>query len=709
MQPQLAAQHSFNRGEIAPDLHGRKDWAPVYSGLAVALNVIARTTGGVAKAPGTRFIAPALEQGRAVRFIPFEFGSEQTYVLEFGDKRFRILHDGGLVVYPQGHEKAGAIVVLDSPFTIDQMQSDDIRVERGKRNVDYCQDNDTLIIVHAESKPKILTRFDHHDWRWTDFVAETGLPYPTGLVIERDGQTGASYCVATLGANNAQSSASNTVTCSDAGGDGVTELSWNAMEGATGYRVYKRFPTTGGMSYQAIGDVNGTTFIDNNTTAGNEKQTPVKPENPFDGPGKYPSVSVFHGSRLIMGGPTEKPNRINGSKLGEFKNFTLPKATATSTDEDAFEWSVTGGKSSPILLWLASMADLVMGASAGEYRMKGTKPASNPEISIQSNYGNSSVKPLLFRKAIVAVGNNRESLNAFAFDYLSNDYGGKELTHYSRHIFQGRRIMAMAAQPNPFATMWCVLSDGVAAVVTYMAEEDVLGVTRRTTDGLFETCESIANVDGRSDIYFQTRRVVNGEEKRFLEVMAPHHFPGMPLGDAWYVDCGLEYRGEAKAVFTGMDHLEGRKIAVLADGVAYGVDGADDIVVRGGAFALPVEAAHVIAGLPYAAEVTTIDMGPQGFEAATRNRAPIAATVGFYHSRDCRYSCEGSAEGKLDFLDADGRTTTLKTTSKTFTVPADPAGSLSSRLTLRSSSPVPWCVTRADMIVKLAGSHNQAK
>ena len=709
MRTQFAAQHSFNRGEISPDLHGRKDWAPIYSGLAVARNVIARTTGGVVKAPGTIFIAPALEQDRAVRFIPFEFGSEQTYVLEFGDKRFRILHRGGLVKYPQGHDKEGEIVVLESPFTIDQMQSESIHVERGKRNVDYCQDNDTLIVVHAESKPKILTRFDHHDWRWTDFAAETGLPYPTGLKIERDGKKGASYCVATLGTNKAQSSVSNTVTCAEEDGDGITELSWKAAEGATGYRVYKRFPTTGGMAYQAIGDVNGTVFIDNNTDKGDEKQTPVKPANPFDGPGKYPSVSMFHGSRLVMGGPIEKPNRINGSKLGEFKNFTLPKATDTSTDEDAFEWSVTGGKSSPILLWLASMADLVMGASAGEYRMKGSKPAANPEISIQSNYGNSSVKPLLFRKAIVAVGNNRESLNAFAFDYLSNDYGGKELTHYSRHIFQGKRIMAMAAQPNPFATMWCVLSDGIAAIVSYMAEEDVLGVTRRTTEGRFETCESIANVDGRSDIYFQTVRIVNGEEKRFLEMMAPHHFPGMPLDDAWYVDCGLEYNGTAKSTFSGMDHLEGCKIAVLADGVAYGVDGSEDIVVRNGSFTLPVEAAHVIAGLTYTAEITTIDMGPQGFEPSSRNRVPITATIGFYHSRDCRYSCEGSAEGRLDFQDPDGQTTTLKTVSKTFTVPADPAGSLSSRLTLRSYSPVPWCVTRADMVVNLAGSHSQAR
>ncbi|MCD8350084.1 MAG: hypothetical protein LUC93_05660 [Planctomycetaceae bacterium] len=708
MQPQLAAQHSFNRGEISPDLHGRKDWAPIYSGLAVALNVIARTTGGVAKAPGTIFIAPALEQDRPVRFIPFEFGSEQTYVLEFGDRRFRILHRGGLVKYPQGHAKEGEIVVLDSPFTIDQMQSDDIRVERGKRNVDYCQDNDTLIIVHGESKPKILTRFDHHDWRWTDFTAETGLPYPTGLIIEQDGGKGASYCVATLGTNNAQSSASNTVTCADDGGDGITVLSWTPAEGATGYRVYKRFPTTGGMSYQAIGDVNGNTFIDNNTESGDEKQTPVEPTNPFDGPGKYPSVAMFHGSRLVMGGPTEKPNRINGSKLGEFKNFTMPKATDTSTDEDAFEWSVTGGKSSPILLWLASMADLVMGASAGEYRMKGSRPASNPEISIQSNYGNSSVKPLLFRKAIVSVGNNRESLNAFAFDYLSNDYGGKELTHYSRHIFAGQRIMATAAQPNPFATMWCVLSNGIAAVVTYMAEEEVLGVTRRATDGRFETCESIANIDGRSDIYFQTVRVVNGQERRYLELMAPHHFPGMALDDAWYVDCGLEYQGEAKSTFTGMEHLEGRAIAVLADGVSYGVDGSNDIVVRNGAFTLPVEASHVIAGLPYTAEITTIDMGPQGFEPTSRNRAPIIATVGFHHARDCRYSCEGSDEGRLDFHDPDGQTTSLKTCSKTFTVPADPAGSLSSRLTLRSYSPVPWCVTRADMIVKLADTHNRA-
>lgn len=708
MALQQAMQHSFNRGELSPDLQGRKDWMPIYSGLSVALNVIASTTGCVSKAPGTRMVAEALEQTRPGRFIPFEFGSEQTYVLEFGDFKFRILHNGGLVQYPPGHAKAGKIVILDSPFSIDQMQSKDIRIEQGKRNADYCQDNDTIIIVHAESKPKILTRYDHHDWRWSDFAAETGLAYPKSLVITVDGGKGASYCVAALAANNAQSSTSNTVTCTESGvGDGVTNLAWEAVSSATGYRVYKRFPTAGGMMYQGIGDVTGTTFTDNNIKSGKEDQNPVIPDNPFDGPGKYPSVCMFHGSRLVMGGPNEKPNRINGSRLGEFKNFTLTKAGKDSTDEDAFEWAVTGGKSSPILLWLASMADLVMGASSGEYRMTGSRPAVNPDIRIQSNYGNSSVKPLLFRKAIIAVGNNRESLNAYAFDYLSNDYGGKEISHYSRHIFAGKRVMATAAQTNPFSTVWAVLSDGIAAVITYMPEENVLGVTRRVTDGAFEMCESIANVDGSTDIYFQTVRIINGVEKRFIEIMAPHHFPGMALDDAWYVDCGLEYRGAPKTVFSGLGHLEGKKIAVLADGVAYGTDG-NDVVVKNGSFSLPMEAGHVIAGLPYMAEATTLDMGPQGFDPGARNRAPIIASVGFYHSRECRISCEGSAESKIDFSDPDGMTTKLKTVSKTFLVPADPSGSLSSRLTLRSYSPVPWTVTRADMVINISGSHNQA-
>ncbi len=65
-QAMLASQHSFNKGELSPDLHGRKDWPAIYKGVASAKNVVIRVTGGAVKAPGTKFVAEALDQTRPI-------------------------------------------------------------------------------------------------------------------------------------------------------------------------------------------------------------------------------------------------------------------------------------------------------------------------------------------------------------------------------------------------------------------------------------------------------------------------------------------------------------------------------------------------------------------------------------------------------------------------------------------------------------------
>ena len=36
------------------------------------------------------------------------------------------------------------------------------------------------------------------------------------------------------------------------------------------------------------------------------------------------------------------------------------------------------------------------------------------------------------------------------------------------------------------------------------------------------------------------------------------------LEDAFFVDCGLTYEGAAAASLTGLDHLEGEEVAILA-------------------------------------------------------------------------------------------------------------------------------------------------
>src|SRR3546814_3427403 len=64
--------------------------------------------------------------------------------------------------------------------------------------------------------------------------------------------------------------------------------------------------------------------------------------------------------------------------------------------------------------------------------------------------------------------------------------------------------------------------------------------------------------------------------------------------DAFYVDCGLSYQGPPTQTLSGLGHLEGETVTILADGALH-----PDRVVAGGAVSLqmPASVAHV--RLPY--------------------------------------------------------------------------------------------------------------
>src|SRR3712207_9305087 len=69
---------SFTAGEVAPELLGRPDLRAWANGARRLRNVFIQPTGGVARRPGLRHVATL--PGPA-RLIPFEFNTEQTYLL----------------------------------------------------------------------------------------------------------------------------------------------------------------------------------------------------------------------------------------------------------------------------------------------------------------------------------------------------------------------------------------------------------------------------------------------------------------------------------------------------------------------------------------------------------------------------------------------------------------------------------------------------
>ena len=91
------------------------------------------------------------------------------------------------------------------------------------------------------------------------------------------------------------------------------------------------------------------------------------------------------------------------------------------------------------------------------------------------------------------------------------------------------------------------------------------------------------------------RRTINGATVRYVEYLDPGYQEGDAIEDAFYLDCGLTYDGAPADTISGLGHLEGETVRVLADGARH-----PDCVVTAGAITLQRDASVVHAGLAYA-------------------------------------------------------------------------------------------------------------
>lgn len=147
---------SFISGELDPALHQRVDLAKYQTGLVTCLNFFMRAQGGLYSRPGTRFIGAVLDSTRRTRLIPFQFNTEQTYILEFGHLTMRVIKDGGYVLAGAGP----AIYQIATPYT----ETDLFDTTENVYMLQFTQTADVMTITHRNYATRELSRLDHDNW-----------------------------------------------------------------------------------------------------------------------------------------------------------------------------------------------------------------------------------------------------------------------------------------------------------------------------------------------------------------------------------------------------------------------------------------------------------------------------------------------------------------------------------------------------------------
>lgn len=152
-------QPSFAGGEVSEDLWGRNDYQKYDVSVADATNMYTLPYGGIFSRAGTEFITSIGDAGIAVQMIPFQFNTEQQYMMVFTST--------GLIYF---FTRCGYLMDGEGdPYTIQHTLSPS---DIGK--VSYVQSADTMFLCSANSGIFKLERFGQSDFRWSNFVPEAG-------------------------------------------------------------------------------------------------------------------------------------------------------------------------------------------------------------------------------------------------------------------------------------------------------------------------------------------------------------------------------------------------------------------------------------------------------------------------------------------------------------------------------------------------------
>jgi hypothetical protein len=162
--------------------------------------------------------------------------------------------------------------------------------------------------------------------------------------------------------------------------------------------------------------------------------------------------------------------------------------------------------------------------------------------------------------------------------------------------------MAFSKAPQP--VVWFVSTSGKLIGLTYVPEQQIGAWHQHdTTDGEFESCAVVAE-ENEDVLYVVVRREIGTTHYRYVERLRTRAFVNQE--DAFFVDSGLTYDGVPADVISGLDHLEGKVVSILADGAVH----PQRTVVRG-SVTLDAEASVVQVGLPIESDIQTLPLAMQ--------------------------------------------------------------------------------------------------
>ncbi len=470
-------------------------------------------------------------------YIDTAAGDGRLISFEFNTEQtyLMVVTDGQIDIYAGGIN----VQTLSAPWTLSQIGQ-----------LAWTQSADTLLMVHPDVPPKKLLRnslgsFVLQDW---DFFTE-------GNVVRQP------Y----------YKFADNTVTLTPSATTGSITLaaSVDAFEGGhDGTRL-----RVGGKEV-LITMVNSPTVVTATVieTLAGTSATIDWAEQVFSSVRGYAATVAFHQDRLVIGGSRDMPNRLWFSKSGDLFNFDL----GTGLDDESIEFAILSDQVNAIR-GIFSGRHLQVFTSGAEWMVTGDPltPAS-VQLNRQTRVGSRTdryIPPVTVDGATMFVARNGNEMREFLYTDVEQAYQSTDLALVSRHVLGKPMDQDFDALRR---LLFVVRDDGKFATLTIYRAEQVAAWTLHETQGLVKSVSVVGD-----DVYLLVER----NEAYLIELFQNDlNLDSALTGEA----------GSPATEWSGLDHLEGMSVSIVADGVVL-----DDHTVTDGQVVLDEPATNVEIGLSY--------------------------------------------------------------------------------------------------------------
>jgi len=599
-------KQSFSGGEISPEMFGRIADNKFQQGAATMRNFIAKPQGPAQNRPGFAFVREVKNSAKSTRLLSFTFNTTQTMVLEFGDQYFRFHTQGQTLFYSDGAAwNGGTNYVVGSiakqggvnyysktahsnsqppnatnwyalPTSPNVYEIPHPYLEAELFEVNYVQSADVITLVHPNHAPRELRRLGATQWELRVIDFGSPLAPPTGVSVSMyipsstststDTYVAHNYVVTAVKSNlvdesnqSSVASVNNNIFVSGA----KNTITWNAVSGASRYKVYKE---QGGI-FGFLGETTTTTLVDDNISP-DFSMTPPIHENDFVGSGNYPGAVSYFEQRRVFAGTNNAPQNIWMTKSGTESNmsFGLP-----IRDDDRIEFRVAAREANTIR-HIVPLTNLLMLTGSAEWRVTSVNSDAITPTSIsvkpQSYVGANNAQPVIVNNSLVYGAARGGHVRELGYNWQANGFITGDLSLRAPHLFDNFTIVDMALSKSPIPIVWMISSNGKLLGLTYVPEQQIGAWHQHDTDGTFESVACVS--EGNDDVtYCVVKRIIDGVEVRYVERMGTRLFATQR--DNFFVDAGATYNGtntntgQNVTISGGTNYTKGETVTITAN------------------------------------------------------------------------------------------------------------------------------------------------